>query len=171
MKDDPTPLEMELVQLHPRRPSADCEQRLRQGLNAASRATTAGGDAGSRSRFGVLRGWCAAALGAAALVLLAVLLVERGRNKAVRTAAGPTRVVFRPAAAETEGDRAAVVATGTVLYGIADGGTTVAGTGVPVRQVRLFLLEQARWETAGARASFEIVRPREEVVYVPLPLL
>ncbi|NOY82894.1 MAG: hypothetical protein GXP31_18000 [Kiritimatiellaeota bacterium] len=169
MKDDLSRLEQELAQLRPRSPGADCERRLRRISTEGAASGTAAADS-RRFMFGRFWGRRVAVLGAAALVLLAIrvsmLLRDNagGEEEAVPVAAGTSTE-------QVEGNEAGVVATGTVLYAMANEGTALAENGLPATRVRLYLLERASWETPGARTSFEIVRPREEVVYIPLPVL
>lgn len=148
-------LESELSGLRPARPPARLERRLDRALAVPPPGL---------DWVAWIRRW-GLGFGAGAAVLVALLWLNR-----------PAAPPFQPAVAEDAGEPSAqggesrwtqTDAT-AFLVGAEDEGVLYVDPSTPFRRVKCRFLDASQWRDGRQGVSVEIVRPREDLILVPL---
>jgi len=159
MKESSEDVAAELRRLQPVPPSADLTRRVQEAIAAAPSVSH------PVVRVRRWRGrwaWAPVAVACAALILVALW-----PSRETIQPAKPERPVATVAAAPPEPAWRRVDAEHYLVHA-EESGIVYAGDTIPLRQLRYQVVDLSRWVDDREQMVIDVIRPREEMVFVPV---
>ena len=176
--NDFSELEKELRKLRPAQPSPMLFERVGEALDKSCKASAAADAKSGWRRFteAPYSNWWSLGFGlaaAAALILFAVVTMERRQERQETVAQNSPAPETRPVPLRTERSTSPskFVPTGgtNLVYNTRDEGLHFAnGSERPVRRVRYHTQQTWRWRNPETGASLRVSYPSEEIVLIPV---